>query len=732
MYQLTAGQRKGTKRKVKVKPVEWTWGRKEQDAFDKLKECLVNAPCLTYPDFTKPFLLRCDASRSGFGAVLTQVVEEGEDPRPVAFASRGLHGGEKNYSAYRLEFKALHWAITKKFKDHLLGREFEVHTDHNPLVYVLTSAKVDATTIRWLGELASYNFTITYKPGKENTDADVMSRIPDTKHISQAQFRSICDALLDSEATLAETMVVNTYPIHATFSGSEVDSPQSKVDWSTEQQKDPTLKYVFKYVRRGKPPNSREKLHESTSTLKVLRGFDKLVLMTDVLYRVTGDDDGERHQLLLPDSYKDFAWSHLHCDLGHPGRERSLSLLQERFYWPGMYEFVENKIKSCKRCVVAKSPHLPESAPLHPISTSQPMELICVDFLSVEPSGGCGNILVVTDHFSKYAQAYATRNQTARTTARVLYDNFIVHYGFPGKLHSDQGPNFESQVIKELCSLAGVKKFHTTPYHPMGNGITERYNRTLLNMLRSLSVDQKSKWKTFLPSLTHAYNCTRHSSTGYSPYYVMFGRTPRLPIDLVLHLPGPKVSKAYIKDLEGRIKYTYHSVQESIKRASAKQKVNYDRKVRGAVPCVGDHVLVKQVGLKGKHKLANKWEEEVYQIMCQPNPDIPVYEVRGLDNGKVKVLHRNMLLPLAIPLSDECGDVKPKAVPKPRTNSDKSVSEPSHKSDCGVELDNTDCDDSLIVNIVPEQSVVGNQISDDAASVHSNDNDIPQSSDNVD
>ncbi len=124
---------------------------------------------------------------------------------------------------------------------------------------------------------------------------------------------------------------------------------------------------------------------------------------------------------------------------------------------------------------------------------------------------------MITDFFTKYAVALPTPNQKAKTVAKRLWEHFIVHYGFPERLHSDQGPDFESRTIKELCAIAGIQKSLTTPYHPRGNPV-ERFNRTLLSMLGTLEEKDKSCWKEFVKPLVHAYNCTKHGSTGFSPY----------------------------------------------------------------------------------------------------------------------------------------------------------------------------------------------------------------------
>ncbi|PIK53020.1 hypothetical protein BSL78_10081 [Apostichopus japonicus] len=165
------------------------------------------------------------------------------------------------------------------------------------------------------------------------------------------------------------------------------------------------------------------------------------------------------------------------------------------------------------------------AAPLKTIKTTRPLELCCMDFLSLEEDKfGYKSILVVTDHFTRYAQAFPTKNQKAITVARILWEKYFVHYGLPERLHTDQGRDFESKIIQELTRLLGVKKSRTSPYHPQGDPQPERFNRTLLNMLGTLEADQKEKWSQHLAVLVHAYNCSTNDSTGFSPYMLMFGR----------------------------------------------------------------------------------------------------------------------------------------------------------------------------------------------------------------
>ena len=667
--QLLAGS---NPRKTKKKPeyVPWVWAEDQDAAFRQLVTCMTQPPVLCYPDYAKPFLLRTDASKLGLGAVLCQKQDNGQ-VRVVAYGSRALRKSELNYTTHKIEFLALYWAVTKHFHNYLYGAPcFEIKTDHNPLTYVQSTAKLDAVGHRWMAELGAYNFTVSYKPGVLNRDADALSRRPRE------------DIQVD-EATVS--LVLNSEPFKVECMALHVDAGPSagmsltcgNVDWEHEQSSDSALADVKSWLDHGRKPTRAERTTLAKDVLRVLNEWDRLEERQGILYRKRTTDDGDMWQVLCPTIVRPLVCKSLHNEMGHLGQDRTIALCQERFYWPGMTSDIIKWIAGCKRCVCAKAPVLPHCAPLESIVTSQPMELVALDFITIEEGATKRDVLVMTDHFSKYAMAVPTRNQTAQTTAKAFFDNFIVHYGFPARIHTDQGRNFESGLIKELCRIAGIKKSRTTPYHPMGNGCTERFNRTLLFMLRTLNDDKKKEWRKHVPQLVHAYNCTRHHTTGYSPFYVLFGRQPRLAADVVLNLRvpdrDPACTSSFVKDLAKRLECTYKIAQDAIKKAGRKAKGRYDSKVRGAVPEIGDLVMVKLTGLPGGNKLADKWESDPYVVVEKPSPDMPVYTVQRENGaGRKRTLHRNMILPLALPLSDE-DIILPNLKPEDRTNHDSPV-----------------------------------------------------------
>uniref|UniRef100_A0A672F450 Integrase catalytic domain-containing protein n=1 Tax=Salarias fasciatus TaxID=181472 RepID=A0A672F450_SALFA len=331
-----------------------------------------------------------------------------------------------------------------------------------------------------------------------------------------------------------------------------------------------------------------------------------------------------------------------------------------------MFIDVEKKVRTCERCVRRKA-RAEKTAPLVNIHTSRPLELICIDYLSLEPDGrGTKNILVITDHFTKYAIAVPTADQKAKTVAKTLWNSFFVHYGMPERIHSDQGRDFESALIKELCQLLGIKKTRTTPYHPRGNPV-ERFNRTLLEMLGTLQEEDKVKWRDFVQPLVHSYNCTKNDTTGFSPYQLMFGRQPNLPIDVAFGLSPEGQKKVthtdYVKKLRENLQESYKLAIEHSEKTAQCNKQRYDFKVRESILEIGDHVLIKNVAMQGKHKIADRWSSTVYKVVKHID-DSPVYVVAPLtSDGPERILHRDLLLPcgfLAPSIQEEVDQVKEK------------------------------------------------------------------------
>ncbi|KAK7909418.1 hypothetical protein WMY93_014102 [Mugilogobius chulae] len=675
------------------------WSTDCQNAFTTLVEKLTSAPILGFADPKRPYILHTDASTTGLGAALYQ--QQDGELRVIAYASRGLSASESRYPAHKLEFLALKWSVTEKFQDYLYGAEFTVVTDNNPLTYILTSAKLDATSHRWLAALSTFSFKLQYRAGRHNMDADALSRRPHvhSSHITSDQevldqfaeqhtpgpgdptlssdvVNAICQSCLirtEAASTLIESLSISADAVPESFAdhhGLPVVPALSPSELREKQKADPSLREVIHQLRTGEkiPPTAREEL---PAIPLLLRELSKLELVEGILYRKRQDNEQTSYQLVLPEDLRSTVLQSLHDDMGHMGIERTLDLARTRFYWPKMAADVEHKIKTCGRCIRRKA--LPEkAAPLVSIQTSRPLELICMDFLSLEPdTSNIKDILVLTDHFTKFSLAFPTPNQKARTVAKCLWDNFIVYYGIPERLHTDQGPDFESKLIKELCEVSGIKKCRTTPYHPRGNPV-ERFNRTLLNMLGTLESKQKSKWKDYVKPLVHAYNCTRNETTGYTPYELMFGRSPRLPVDLAFGLPinqdKHQPHSQYVQSLKSRLKESYNIASKNAAKAAEKNKVRFDQKVIPSKLETGDRVLVRSVRLRGKHKLSDKWEQDVYVVVKQAG-DMPVYVVKPeRQDGPTRTLHRDLLLPCGfLPAVDQELSTEASPVSKPRT-----------------------------------------------------------------
>ena len=255
---------------------------------------------------------------------------------------------------------------------------------------------------------------------------------------------------------------------------------------------------------------------------------------------------GSYQQVELPSQFHLLAYEELHDNMGHLGPERVFQLTLERFYWPHMQRDITELITKYCQCFKQKPPKFKPREPLQPIFSTSTFEIISINYLHLEKSSsGCEYILVVVDYFTRYAQAYATKDKSAKTAAKLHCNDFILRFGFPLRIHHNQGGEFENALFYHLEELCDVIHSRTTPHHPEGNGRAERFNRTLLSMLRTVPEAYKSHWHDHLPKLLHAFNCTRNNTTRYLPFHLLFGHSPRLPIDLAFGLTPDKTPQSY-------------------------------------------------------------------------------------------------------------------------------------------------------------------------------------------
>ena len=386
---LLVGQVTNPKARKKKSPkrVPFKWTSVQQESFEAIIDRLSNPPVLAYADYSLPFKVHTDASVNGLGAVLYQNQDNKE--RVIAYASRSLKPSERNYPAHKLEFLALKWTVCEKFHDYLYGSQFEVITFNNPLTYVLTTAKLDATGQRWVAALSGYKFSIKYRSGKKNADADGLSRCKhpqEVKTIFPDMLKAISHSLseMDKDCSLVESLAVS--PAHVSKQILEIPEQLLQTygltfkDWREAQLSDPCIGVILIKVETGSKALAKRTLDQAVDA-RYLREWDKLFVSQGVLHRKVSINEQDFQQLVLPPVFHQEVFQVLHDDLGHQGRDRTTSLFKQRFFWPGIDVFVKESVRACDRCIRWKAVG-GKSAELVNITSSSPMEIVCLDYLS--------------------------------------------------------------------------------------------------------------------------------------------------------------------------------------------------------------------------------------------------------------------------------------------------------------------------------------------------------------
>lgn len=570
------------------KDCKFIWGSEQQEAFETLKTRLTSFPILSYFDPKRETILNTDASGHGIGAVLAQT--HGKDEKPIAYASRTLSEAERNYSTTERECLAVVWAITK-FRPYLFGKCFTVVSDHHSLCWLSTLKGPSGRLARWALKLQEFDMIVKYKSGKKHQDADALSRCP-----------------LGDDLTGETKAVLSICAISV-----------------EECQNDHFIKSILDGLKT-----------RDTCQLSMNQNF---TVKDGLLYKKNPSAVGSPWLLVVPDSQvrKILADLHDHPTSGHLGITKTYGRIKNKFFWPNMYKNTRSFVKTCRSCQSRKHPTRKPPGLLQPIPTAlTPFQRVGIDLLGRFPTSSHGNkwIVVCTDYHSKYAETAALSRATAEEVADFLLHSVILRHGAPRSVLSDRGSQFTSHIFRHILELCGSIQLKTTAYHPQTNGLTERLNRTLADML-SLYVDEDQKnWDSVLPFVTFAYNTAVQETTGYSPYFLLHGHDPCTFLDTMLPLPPndyPESYDDYILQMVTKAEDTRILANQNNIASQNYSKSIYDKRHRMISYSPGDLVWVwtpvRRVGLS--EKLIKQYYGP-YKILARLSPI--TYEVEALNS----------------------------------------------------------------------------------------------------
>ena len=523
--------------------------------------------------------------------------------------------------------------------------EFVVRMDNNLLTYIFSSAHLNAAGHRWVASLADYNFSLEYQRGKDNTVADFLSRMEN--HLPEEEVEEVlCQvkipaarvkAMLDNADTPITERAEggdDALPIRAclakTLSACPVKyTTLQVVDWKKDQREDPALSTLVKNLRSSKEDFMRAmcKVLNPKAAWAYESRRDGLILKNGLLYHKTqltktGED---LWYFIVPKSHRGIALDGCHHEAAHQGQCRSISLMQEQFWWPGMTRDMINKVKNCARC--KKYEGAPSIAKLQKLPYSGPGELLHSNFTTIEETVGLHeepvirNVLIMQDHFLKQVVAYVVKDQKARTAAEALCSGYFGLFRALAYLLSDKGKSFTTMVMEDLCTLYGVKKLRTSSYHAQTNGQVERMNQTLIRLIGKLDEDKKACWSKQLLELLMAYNSTCSAVTAYSPHFLLFGRRPRIPVDYLFltlrDMPNKSKLEESVALHQKRLKEAFAMARQLTSEEAVRQQHHYNCRARAITLQPGDIVMVHTDRFVGKCMVKDWWEEGGYVIVNQ-------------------------------------------------------------------------------------------------------------------
>lgn len=459
-----------------AKRPKFIWTDDAQVAFDKLKACLTSAPVLSHPDFSKPFVIQCDASKTGVGGVLYQLDDAGEE-HPIAFMSRKLNSAQQNYNVTEQECLAAVLSL-KKFRGYVEGMPFKIVTDHASLKWLMTQKDLSGRLARWSLKLQAYDFVIEHRKGKDNVVPDVLSRI----HV---------DELLNS-------------------------SERTVLDLDDKAFDDP------EYVAR------RERAINHATRTPDLEVRGKVLYVRKRHSQTTQPSDHSTWRLWVPAPLTNscIVTAHEPPLAAHPGIKKTLEKLQRNFFWPKMTVQVTEFVQACNVCKETKAPNATLRPPMgERVTVDRPWQRLYIDFLGPYPRSKKGNafIFIVLDQFSKFVLLKPMRKATAVEVIKYLETEVFHVFGVPESIWSDNGVQFIAKEFQALVKQYGVTHIRSASHAPQSNA-SERVNRSILAAIRSYIGKGQHTWDEQISAIGSALRNNIHDGTGFSPHYLVFGQ----------------------------------------------------------------------------------------------------------------------------------------------------------------------------------------------------------------
>lgn len=521
------------------KKATFTWGERQQEAFQKLKDKLKTSPILSCPDYNKSFFLQTDASNVGLGAVLFQ--REGDQEKVIAFRSRKLQAHEKNYTTTEKECLAVLWAIQRNL-EYLEGIPFTVITDHLALKWIFNLPNPTGRLGRWVVELRNHDFKLEYRKGKDNVVPDALSRHPIPWETNE---ESLCAS--------TSTGVPKC---------KWLDRQMTKV--AKNPEKFPEYSIVLGQLMKNCGVGE---LDESNWKLCVAKPLREQVLI-------------ENHSLVTA---------------GHLGIRKTLIRLRKKYYWPGMVSDVKKFVNSCEPCLEIKIPQQKPAGLMHTTKASGPWDIVTMDYIGPFPRSTAGHqhVLVIQDKFSKWVEIIPQRKATSTGLRKATKERILCHFGWPRVVITDNGSQFVSHLFKNFLKDNGIMHQLTPPYSPQCNP-TERVNRVIKTMVQTFLTTDHRKWDEHLAEIQFAINSAVQESTGFSPAELNFGRDLRTGNTVFeKELPGVGEKEVTANEHMEKIKELCTIAKRQLQIASQQQAKYYNLRRRTWTPSVGETVYKK-------------------------------------------------------------------------------------------------------------------------------------------